>query len=198
MAIDLVFRPPAARLLASLALAVALLTSAPASVSVAQIQAPSAMPSGRAPAINGWIGARGGPAGLYSFTAGSGRAWMHNVSVEGSEPVEITFRSAHLEDNEYGKPTYRFPMEERDADGDVAWSGPYSEAPERVRDERVQTWIMDVDGTRVVVTITSYPDTSAELVAEAEAIVRSIYVEPGGTGPGRRVVFTLPDGWDSG
>ncbi len=174
-------RRPAMRV-ASLAVAIALVVaSGTASASLAQD--PSAMPSASAPVINGWIGARGGPAGLYSFTVGAGSAWVHNVSVEGSEPVEITFRSAHLEDNEYGKPTYRFPMDERDADGDVAWGGPYSEVPERVRDERVQTWIMDVDGTRVVVTITSYPDTSAELVAEAEAIVRSIYVEPPGSGP---------------
>jgi hypothetical protein len=184
------------RLVASIAATVALVASGAASASLAQD--PSPMPSS-APVINGWIGARGGPAGLYSYTVGSGWAWMHNVSVEGSGPVEITFRSAHLEDDENGTPTYRFP-EARDADGDVAWGGPYPEVPERVRDEHIQTWIMDVDGTRVVVTITSHPDTSAALLAEGEAIVRSIYVEPEprGTGVGRRVVFTLPSGWDSG
>ncbi len=76
--------------------------------------------------------------------------------------------------------------------------GPYSEIPEPAVDVRLQTWLLDIDGSRVVVIVKSFPDTDPSLVAEAKAIVESIYVEPGGDGGGRRVVFSLPAGWDSG
>jgi len=189
--VAMIIHTRAAKRGASLAVAMAVLALAMASAAFAQEASRGPSPSTKV--INGWVGARGGPAGLYSFTVGVERAWMHNVNVgEGWDPVEITFQSARLADNEYGKPTYYLPVEFRN---EVAWDGPYSQVPQRVGDERVQVWVMDVAGTRVVVTIKSYPNTPAELVAEAERIVGSIYVEPG---LGRRVVFTLPDGWDSG
>jgi hypothetical protein len=76
--------------------------------------------------------------------------------------------------------------------------GPSSEVPERVADVRMQAWRVDVAGTRVVVIIKSFSDPLPALVAEAEAIVESIYVEPVGTGTQRRLIFTLPAGWDAG
>ncbi|HZW01218.1 MAG TPA: hypothetical protein VFF55_06580 [Candidatus Deferrimicrobium sp.] len=58
-------------------------------------------------------------------------------------------------------------------------------------------WLIDVDGARVAVIIKSFPDSDPALVAEAEAVVESIRVEPTRAGASHRV-FSLPEGWDSG
>jgi hypothetical protein len=88
--------------------------------------------------------------------------------------------------------------QDRDGQAGADLDGPYSETPELAADVRLHAWLLDVDGTRVVVIVKSFPDTDPSLAAEAKAIVESIRVEPIGTGSGRRVVFSLPAGWDSG
>ena len=63
-------------------------------------------------------------------------------------------------------------------------------------DARTETWLLDVDGTVVVILLDSYPDTDPSLVAEARAVIESIVAEP--TDSGHRLVFRLLEGWDSG
>jgi hypothetical protein len=167
----------------------------------------SATPTGPAAVTHDWPGSRANRnlPGLYSWTVGPKR-WMHHHScAAGSEwgdspctsdplfgPVEITFEA--LADD-----AYSIPVDSIGRPGDEL-EGPFLGFPDRVSDSRTQAWVLEFDGTKVVVIIKSYPNTSAEFIAEAEAVVRSAYVDPkpDGTGVGRRVVFTLPAGWDSG
>lgn len=162
-----------------------------ASVSTAPVRSPSptAMPTPRPP-IHGWIGARGGPAGLYAWTEGQEWSWMHKGSDQPGGSVEISMTALPEGDSDLGLYDISNPY--------VADERAYAETPERISDVRMQLWVTDLDGTTVGVVIKSYPDTPADLVAEAEAIVRSMHPEPIPGTAGRRVVFTLPDGWDSG
>jgi hypothetical protein len=180
------------RLLASVAATGALVAAGAASAALAQD--PSPMTSSGPPVVQGWVGTRIAPAGLYSWTVGDKRRWMHKVPAawpsEGS--VEITIGTV---DEQADRPAAHGILGEEMKPG----SG-YTEVPEPVADTRFRTWIMGIDGSLVAVVVKSYADTSPEFLAEAEAIVRSIYVEPQpkAAGVGRRVVFTLPAGWDSG
>lgn len=188
-------RGSTARRVAVVALATALIAAGTPSASLANPTSPT--PSASASVIHGWVGARGGPAGLYSWVVGP-LAWMHRVPADypSSGTVEITF----------GTPSDTsvagIPMNDL-----VQWSPDQASPDPRlpdpaiadpVLDVRLQAWLVDVDGTRVVITVKSFPDTAPGLVAEAEGIVQSVQVDPTGVGPGRRLVFQLPDGWDSG
>ncbi len=183
-------RGSTARRVIGIALATVLTAAATPAVSLATEASPA--PPSSAPAIHGWVGARGGPAGLYSWIVGP-LAWMHRVPADypSSGTVEITFGTisdATVTD---------MPMLDLER-----WSldpaSPDPGSPEGVLDVRLRAWLVEVDGTKVVITIKSFPDTASGLVAEAEAIVRSFQLDPSGVGPGRRLVFQLPDGWDSG
>jgi hypothetical protein len=138
--------------------------------------------------VNGWPGARAEPAGLYSWLPG-GRSWMHRVG-DGSGPVEITI--SELDEEAYAIPVDDITALGRDLEG------PFGVRPERVADVRFQSWIMDALGTNVVVVVKSYADTTGEVLAEAQAVVESIHVEPRDSSAGYRLVFELEYGWDSG
>ena len=60
-------------------------------------------------------------------------------------------------------------------------------------DVQTQMWLLDIDGTRVAILLNSFPDTDPALVAEAEAVIESIVVEPAGDEAVRRLVFRLLD-----
>jgi hypothetical protein len=57
-------------------------------------------------------------------------------------------------------------------------------------------WILDIESTSVTITVTSPPGTTKTEEEEAGAIIDSIHGES--VGCRFRLVFTLPDGWDSG
>ena len=188
-------RGSTARRVVGIAVATVLMAAATPSVSLATEASPA--PSSSAPAIHAWVGARGGPAGLYSWVVGP-LAWMHRVPADypSSGTVEITFGTL-MDTTVAGIPLddlERWSSDQASPDP----SSPDPSSPEGVLDVRLRAWLMEVDGTKVVITIKSFPDTSPGLVAEAEAIVRSIQLDPASVGPGRRLVFRLPDGWDSG
>jgi hypothetical protein len=146
--------------------------------------APSASPPDSADRIiHGWPGARANPAGFYSWTPG-GPGWMHGGGVE----ISI----AELADEASG-----IPVEDITMFGE-GLEGPFSARPQRVADVRLQTWIMDALGTKVVIIIRSFLDTTPARIAEAEAVVDSIEIEPADTDAGYRLVLELDDGWDSG
>jgi hypothetical protein len=138
--------------------------------------------------VHGWPSTRadGDPAGLYSWTPDqAARDWVHKIV--GSTSVEITFQELEqgtVYDLGY---LYRSPL-------DAA----YGESPEPLEAGRVQAWIMDVGGSQLAFIVTSFPDTTPALIAEAEAVVRSIRAEPMETEAGYRLVFQLGEGWDSG
>ena len=163
-----------------LALAVTLTVvaiGASTAMTVAQAE-PSASPE-----IHGWPGARANPAGLYSWTLGS-MGWMHNVTHEGT-PVEIEFEPL---DDTYPVPT--------DTSASARLRAPY-EAVEPISDTRIQAYLVDFPEARVSIIVRSFPESDPALIAEAEAIVESVRVEHQDDGTGR-LVFMLPEGWDSG
>lgn len=175
--------------IASLAVAITVLAAGMASPSVAQDS--SAAPSASAQVIHDWPGTRVEPAGLYSWTEGS-RSFMHKVPDDYPTSGNVEIRFHALPDGRFEMPVMSL------TEPSDTVEGPFSTIPERVAATHVQAWVLDFDGRTVVVTIKAAANTSADLIAEAEAIVRSIHAETVGTGPGRRLVFTLPDGWDSG
>jgi hypothetical protein len=74
--------------------------------------------------------------------------------------------------------------------------GPYGTTPESLGD--VRAWIMDVDGSRIVILMQSSPDAPPAAIAEGEAVIDSIRVEPTESDAGYRFVFELEGGWDNG
>jgi hypothetical protein len=148
---------------------------------------PSGLAVAAEPAVHGWPGSRTNPAGHYSWPIGEA-AWMH-CHADGSAPFELTLDTLDA--------AYGIPVDDIGPAG-ADLGGPYTDAPERVADVRLQAWLMDVEESRVVVIVRSVPETTSDHLAEAEAIVGSIRVEPGNSGSGHRLVFTLPAGCDNG
>jgi hypothetical protein len=71
------------------------------------------------------------------------------------------------------------------------------ELPPRPTGVRVRTWLVDLDGQTVAITVRSRRDAPPALVDEAEAIVESVRVDLDGPG-GPRLLFDLTEGWDVG
>jgi hypothetical protein len=57
-------------------------------------------------------------------------------------------------------------------------------------------WIVNIGERRIPLAIDAEPRTTAAQLAEAHAIIESIRYER--LGNGFRLIFWLPDGWDSG
>lgn len=157
---------------------------------------PAPTPDETFAAIRGWPGARPGqnPAGLYSWFEGS-RGWMHRVPTGWTDAapnsVELRFVSGSPQGPD-------IPELESSAVDRSWWDDRVFGEPVPVLDVRTQVWLLDVDGRRVAILLDSFPNTDPALVAEAEAIVESIRVEPADHSSGYRLVFELPSGWDSG
>ena len=172
-------------------------TSAPASSVALAVDAspePGASPVTASPiteTIHGWPDARRNPAGLYSWPVRPGtRTWMHNLGTSISDSVELMFYAADRAD---GPGSLVSPTVSR------SWlqiGDPSYEHPARVLDVHTEVWLLDVNGTRVTILLDSFPDTDPALLAEAQAVIESIVVEP--TESGYRLVFRLLRGWDSG
>jgi hypothetical protein len=137
--------------------------------------------------VHGWPGARHNPRGVYSWDAQSNN-WMHNPT--GASAVEISF-------NLKG-PGPTVPLSE--AVVTVAGSAAmYRELPAvgsagDIREE----WIVDINGTTVSIRLRAHAGTTETELAEAHAVVDSIRSEPQKDDPGFVLIFTLPNGWDSG
>lgn len=134
--------------------------------------------------VHGWPGTRDNPEGLYSWNA-QGDSWMHNPSGAGLG-VEITF-------SEGGNPPSGWnPVVVGGYDG--VYDASFNDADGVTQQE----WIVGIEGTIVHILVEAPPGTTQAEMAEVTAIVDSIRVEPQGVHPGFRLVFALPDGWDSG
>ena len=148
---------------------------------------PSPQTAGSTGVIKGWPEARGGPAGLYSWTPGDS-GWMHK-GLEGSDPVEIQMGIVG-DDND----PFAISLIYAGVDVDPG----FTEEPVRVMDGPTQRWRLAVGDTPIYVHVSSRPDTDPALLSEAVAVVESISVQPSPDGEGRILVFELPAGWDSG
>jgi hypothetical protein len=184
----------------ALAVGIGVVQLRPSTTNVASNLSPSAVPSASLSAdapshepvaspvtetIHGWPGVWAAPAGLYSWnvapTPGFSRTnYMHKGS------VELTF---------YAR-TSSSAVQDIKADGvNQGWRADGSfDRPSPVGS--TEMWIIDVEGTRVAIVLNAYPQTDPALVEEARAVIESIVVEP--TETGRRLVFRLQEGWDSG
>lgn len=62
-----------------------------------------------------------------------------------------------------------------------------------------EQWLAEIEGTTISILLTAKPGTSEADLAEAHAIIDSMYTEPRDTDLGFRLVFRLAtDDWDSG
>jgi len=145
----------------------------------------AASPAVEPPIVRGWPGVRENPAGRYSWDT-LGDRWMHNPHGE-SVGVSIAF-SASANAYESGPTAVTV----------AGYGGTYQELPISADGIRTQLWIVDIEDTRVTITVEAQPSTTAAQLAEAHAIIESIRNEPREIGARFRLTFTLPDGWDSG
>jgi hypothetical protein len=66
-------------------------------------------------------------------------------------------------------------------------------------DARLEEWLVDIKGSTYYIRISAEPGTSEADLAEAHAIIESMWTEPQDSGLGFRLVFRLTtDDWDSG
>jgi len=67
------------------------------------------------------------------------------------------------------------------------------------RDDAVEEWVVDIEGTTIVITLVADPLTPKAEVADAHEIIESFAVDPAAGDLGFRLIFTVPtDTWDSG
>jgi hypothetical protein len=142
---------------------------------------PSPLPSVDAPIVHGMPGVRGGSAGLYSWWMPGGLRSMHNPDAE-SIGVSITFQSSAARGSGPTAVT---------VDG---YEGTYEQLPV-VDGIRTELWKVDIEDSRVVITVQAQPSSTEAELAEAHAIIESIRIERSETPAGFRLIFTLPDGW---
>ena len=64
-------------------------------------------------------------------------------------------------------------------------------------DVRTEVWEIAIEDTKVTILLFAEPDVTDAELAEGHAIVDSIRIEPWDNEAGFRMIFTIPDGWDS-
>jgi hypothetical protein len=134
--------------------------------------------------VNGWPGARSNAAGLYSWDMGAD-VWMHHAT-DNSVGVSITFSKSA---NAYKSgPT---PIRVAGCEGTYQKLLLGS-------DGMTEVWIVEMGGKRVTILVQSPRTATPAQLAEAYAIIESIRYEPAAFGVGYALIFSLPDGWDSG
>jgi hypothetical protein len=74
------------------------------------------------------------------------------------------------------------------------YQGTYEQLPV-VAGIRTELWKVDIEDSRVVITVQAQPSSTEAELAEAHAIIESIRIERSETPAGFRLIFTLPDGW---
>lgn len=146
---------------------------------------PRPSPTVGGPNVQGWPGARTNAAGLYSWAMGDD-AGMHRAT-DNSVGVSITF-STSANAYESGPPT---PVTV------AGCSGTYQKLS-LGSDGTTEVWIVEMGGKRVTILVQAPRTATPAQLAEAYAIIKSIRYEPAPFGVGFALIFTLPDGWDSG
>jgi hypothetical protein len=147
----------------------------------AAIQAPE--PEAGGP-IHGWPGTREEPAGRYSWDMAR-QAWMHHAH-GGTVGVSLTFSFAHTMPDE-GTPVTI-----------AGFPGRHEEAPHTPGGSRFERWVVHMDDTVVEILLEGVHGTTEAQLAEAYAVIDSLERVPRNGSDEYRLVFTLPEGWDSG
>jgi hypothetical protein len=140
----------------------------------------------------GWPTSSRNPAGVYSLDdqdCGSNRdescivGWIHNGYGSGDVDITIKVGADEVIADNGGTPITIAGQE-----------GTYRQFTARQED-----WTFEVDGTPVAVNLVAAPGTSPADLAEAHAVIDSMYTEPSDNDLGFRLVFTLTSNdWDSG
>jgi hypothetical protein len=205
-------------------------TATPTPSSSAPVPSDKPWPTGPWDGSLAWPGTGASPAGLYVWDPFSIYGWMHKVpygppeddSVElkfrvTTDPVEIEALAetiASLGDALDLTHPIEVPSLAAetwvDQSGASAVNGVAVEpgAPGASLWKVTGTWMMDVNGRVIAIDVTTYANTTPELVAEAEAAIRSFRPErpdaaatpvPSGYPyPLPRFIFELTQGWDRG
>jgi hypothetical protein len=63
--------------------------------------------------------------------------------------------------------------------------------------ERSEMWVVDIEHMKMVIYLAACSDVTDAELAEGHAIVNSIRIEPWENEPGFRMIFKIPNGWDS-
>ena len=180
--------------------------------------------------LRGWRPKDNGlhPAGIYWWDPFGDHGFIPKVpeGSEGSGSVELRFRVT-TQRNEleamaatlapYGDGPYpEHPVEIPGLvavqawlaeDGTIVGRPAPGESPLPSPYKTTQTWMMDMEGRAVAIDLTTYPDTTPALLAEAEAVIRSVRPrQPDGAATPapsgypslfHGFVFELTPGWDA-
>jgi hypothetical protein len=144
--------------------------------------------------VHGWPSTTQNAAGLYSWdghrcSQGScTRGFMHNGYGSGDVDIWINHPSGGVTD-----------------DGAIPVTVAGHAGTYRRMDDRREAWVVDIEGTPVTILLIAEPGASQADLADAHAIIASMYTEPAeyadgwGNANGFRLVFRLTnDEWDSG
>lgn len=155
--------------------------------------------------IHGWPGRTRNEAGFYSWDSSPNpqfqhqtMGFMHNAYKPGSGAVNIVIDGApgrlapHRGQTAVTVAGYEGTYRQFIAEQDHPWK-------DEAKDQPIEEWMVDIEGTTVTILLIANPGAPEAEVAEAHEIIESIRVEPGGPGPGIRLIFTLTTNtWDSG
>jgi hypothetical protein len=139
--------------------------------------------------VHGWPSTSQNAPGLYSWDGppyGDSyhlEGFMHNGYGSGDVEIRIDLGSASLVPG----------------DGSTAVIIAGHDATYRGTVGGRESWIVDIDGTTIVIDLRAKPGTSPADLADAHAIIDSMRTEPQDNHLGFRLVFTLTtNDWDSG
>lgn len=149
-------------------------------------------------------GARSSPAGQYGWTGALGsRAGMHQVIAEGgnSRQVQLVFA---VKNDCFAGGADDVPAPVPVAGRNARYAEPFDNhdpqvlfMPARGVGQRTGAYALPVDDRTLCVYLTWDPATTGDELSAARQVVDSIRGEADGAN-GIRIVFTLPDGWDTG
>jgi hypothetical protein len=205
-------------------------TATPTPLSSAPVPSDKPWPTGPWDGTLAWPGTRASPAGLYVWDPFGVGGWIHKVpegppeddsvelkfrvttdpveiealaetiassgdALDLTHPIEVPSLAAQTWVDESGASAVNGVAIEPGAQGASLW-------------KVTGTWMMDVNGRVIAIDVTTYANTTPELVAEAEAAIRSIRrerpdpaaspVPSGYPYPLPRFIFELTQGWDRG
>ena len=149
--------------------------------------------------VRGWPDTNENAAGLYSWDwsrcarSFCNFGWMHNGYGSGDVDILVweTGDSRDFFDD--------VPVAPVTDEGATAVTVAGHDGIHRRVDASREEWIVDIEGTTIVIRLKAEPGTSQADLAEAHAIIDSMRTEPVDNRFGFRLVFTLStDDWDSG
>jgi len=152
--------------------------------------------------VHGWPGTSRNAAGVYSFDGyrcGSGRPkgscdsghFMHNGYGSGDVLMRLLVKDR-------GASNQAEAGSESAGDRVAALVAGHEAIYQRL-DERHERWIVDIEGTTIVIRLDAERGTSRADMSDAHAIIDSMHTEPSERKLGFKVVFTLTNNdWDSG